>query len=43
MGKLEKHCSNRLLKDRFLGTYRWCRYEVDSEWWRITELSFTCQ
>jgi hypothetical protein len=22
MGKLEKHCSNRLLKDRFLGTYR---------------------
>jgi hypothetical protein len=23
--------------------YRWCGYEVDSEWWRITELSFTCQ
>jgi hypothetical protein len=23
--------------------YRWYGYEVDSEWWRITELSFICQ
>jgi hypothetical protein len=23
--------------------YRWCGYEVNSEWWRITEFSFTCQ
>ena len=28
---------------RIVQIYWWCGYEVVSEWWRITELSFTCQ
>jgi hypothetical protein len=45
MGKLEKTTARIVYWKTgvLVQIYRWCGYEVDSEWWRITELSFTCQ